>query len=246
MRRPVKVSPMARQIIDAARRGDLARAERLIRSLKFAPPRAVAAGRDGRRKRAPRRWPPSHPLDAGRSRSSTTSQPSWLLPAAAYRPDPENFYAQRSARHEGAHAAAAHLLGWEVTGAELHANGGGYCYVLAPANLDRTRSAREYAVILYVARAHAGWSASDSYASDDRQAYQAIERLIGEPAQVAATLDALRAQADQLEASQRFRWIAGRVAAALLERGKLDATELGPLLRDSARDARRVEHGLAV
>ena len=51
-------------------------------------------------------------------------------------------------------------------------------------------------------------------------------------------------EAERMEASTRFRFIAGRVAETLLERGSLSERELEQLLREAARDARRVDLGL--
>jgi hypothetical protein len=49
-------------------------------------------------------------------------------------------------------------------------------------------------------------------------------------------MEAAKAEAIRLVATGRFRFIAKRVEEALLERGQLDATELGPLLREARLD----------
>ena len=200
----------------------------------FGLPPAAPSGNGKRRAARPRRS--SANVDA--RRHGPVAAPGLASPSL-FRPDPEDFYTQRSARHEGAHAAAVYLLGWEVIGSELFAVGGGHCGARSPANLDRDQHAKEFATILYAARAHAGWSATDSYCDDDRQAYDAIARVTSDPRQAGMLRDALRAQAEQLEASSKFRRLARAVAAALLERGKLGERELESLLREAERDARR-------
>jgi hypothetical protein len=128
------------------------------------------------------------------------------------------------------------LLGWKVGGAELYEAGGGHCDIRATRTPDRMK---EFATICYVARIHAGWSATDSYGDDDRQAWKSLERVTSDRAQLRALSEALRTLAARLEESSAFRWIARAVANALLERGALDEDDLGTLLRESARDARR-------
>ena len=85
------------------------------------------------------------------------SGPTWQLPRPTASLDPADHDVQSTARHEAGHAAAAHLLGWEVTEVELRAEGGGSCAVRAPRDLDRSLRHRQYAVMCLAAGAHVGW-----------------------------------------------------------------------------------------
>lgn len=132
------------------------------------------------------------------------------------------------------------MTGWEVAAAEVCANGAGNCTVIPPEGRGRSLSAQQFAIICYAARAHAGWTADDGDRGDRWQAYEAVERLTNDPGYNRQLRSALQQQAKELAGSGKFKWIANRVAEALIERGKLDVLELGPLLRDSARDYRRL------
>jgi hypothetical protein len=175
----------------------------------------------------------------------------WRLddPSASEPPrvDPTDFDVQRMAAHEAAHATAAYLLGWEVTGIRLHRDGSGGCLMLGPerlekGNLDeRKLFQRQLATIAYTARAHNGWTSNkQSYNGDDRQAYKALQRLTSHPLDTQRLVAEVRHEAKQLAQSEKFRWIAKYVAEELLEAGgQIDERAIGPLLREAERAHRR-------
>jgi len=158
------------------------------------------------------------------------TSPPWFLsgpPASLDTSDPD---VRSTARHEAAHVAAAHLLGWEIHGVRLKADGGGDADVVFPRGRDRARRHRESVVICLAARAHVGWRRFDSDAGDRRQAYKALENLAGDSRRARMLMDAARDEARQLAATPKFRQIAERVTQALLEQGRLGPRELEPLL----------------
>jgi hypothetical protein len=180
---------------------------------------------------------------SGLRRSQPPAVPRpWRLsnPAERLGIDVSDHDVQRTAEHESAHAAAAFLLGWEATGATLHADGGGGdCAVIHPRGLDSLSRDREFAVICAAARAHVGWRHYDTDRGDRRQAFDALSRHVTNPRDATFLMEAAREEAKKLVATGRFRFIARRVEKALLEHGQLDATQLGPLLREARRDYAR-------
>jgi hypothetical protein len=232
---------------------------------RFAPAES-RAGRQAINKVFRRSAPPPSPF---RERPAHTRSPSrdWLArswrlepsprrepwrlddPPASEPPrvDPTDFDVQRMAAHEAAHAAAAYLLGLEVTGIRLRGDGSGGCLMLAPerlekGNLDeRKLLQRQFATIAYAARAHNGWTSNkQSYNGDDSQAYKALQRLTSHPLDTQRLVAEVRHEAKQLAQSERFRWIAKYVAAELLEAGgQIDERAIGPLLREAERAYRR-------
>jgi hypothetical protein len=172
--------------------------------------------------------------------SSGGSTNPWFLPQPAPRLDTSDPEVQTTARHEAGHAAAAFLLGWEVTEARLKAEGSGYCGFRSPRDLDRSLRSWQYAVICLAARAHTGWMAFPGDHGDRRNAYKALRDLDNDPRGLSSLRDAAKREAEQLAGSGRFRAIARRVAEALLERGgELNQRELEPLLREASREHAR-------
>jgi hypothetical protein len=88
-------------------------------------------------------------------------------------PPPVDEDRRRTARHEGAHAAAAHPLGWEVTGVDLDPNGGGGCDILAPPSMTSERRVAERAVIAAAAQKHVGWVYGPAYDNDRKMIAEA-------------------------------------------------------------------------
>jgi hypothetical protein len=105
----------------------------------FRPSSRGPLGRPATRVGGIARVTPRPPTSRGRSRPVVASR--------AHHP-------KRSAcRHEAAHAAAAHLLGWEVTGIEVYRDGAGVTNVLAPRGLAKDERAGGHAVIARAAEA---------------------------------------------------------------------------------------------
>jgi hypothetical protein len=69
--------------------------------------------------------------------------------------NPNSPRVQVVARHEAGHAAAAHLLGWEVVELELHTRGRGSCDFVAPSGLARSQRLKEHTIISFAAGAYA-------------------------------------------------------------------------------------------
>jgi len=193
----------------------------------------VAPGHELLRRFPARFGPEGRPERQSRDRGTTSRAPEPAL-------DPSSFDVQRTARHEAAHAAAVYLLGWEPRYAAIYAGGDGECRFLPPAGLKGTLLWRQLVTISYVARCHAGWTAEGrGYGDDNKRAYEALRRLANGPGEIGRLAAELRQQAEQLAASPRFRWLAKWVAEELLERGRLDAQELGTLLLEADREYRR-------
>jgi hypothetical protein len=170
--------------------------------------------------------------------------PSWWSDVEPVRRSDDEL--ELTARHESAHAAAAYLLGWEVSWVRLHAFEGerksssgvdrvGYTSVVTPERRDATR-ALQYATICLAARAHVGWTAEDanrnavSYRTDRRQAWQALARVTpGDPRRTGDLFEQSEAYARQLANDPTFRAIAKRVAGVLLERGDLSGRDFEKL-----------------
>jgi uncharacterized protein YciW len=179
-----------------------------------------------------------------RRQSERPELPSWWSDVEPVRRSGEEL--ELTARHEAAHAAAAYLLGWEVTWIRLHtfeeqrnsssgADQVGYTSVVTPERRDATR-APQHATICLAARAHIGWTAEDanrnavSYRTDRRQAWQALARVTpGEPRRTGDLFEQAQAYARQLASDPKFRAIAKRVAAVLLERRDLSGREFNQL-----------------
>jgi hypothetical protein len=193
------------------------------------------------RQAAVRSRKPPAPSAAAR-RSERPELPSWWSDVEPVRRSGEEL--ELTARHEGAHAAAAYLLGWEVRWIRLHTFEGqsssdgeqvGYTRVVTPERRDATR-ALQYATICLAARAHIGWTAEDanrnavSYRTDRRQAWQALARVTpGEPRRTGELFERAEVYARQLANDPTFRLIAKRVAAVLLERGDLSGRDFEKL-----------------
>ena len=180
--------------------------------------------------------------DLQRSESSPGALASWRLPTPAEKAgiDTSSFDVQKTAEHEAAHATAAFLLDWEVTGATLRAeDGGGDCTVIHPRGLDGRTRDQQFAMICAAARAHVGWRRYDTDRGDRRMAFDALSRHVTDPRDATGLMEAASEKAKQLVATGRFRFIARRVEEALLEHGELDVIELGPLLRGARRDYAR-------
>jgi peptidase M50B-like protein len=166
----------------------------------------------------------------------TNSGPAWrLLPRPAPRLDPADPDVQTAARHEAGHAAAAHLLGWQVTSVRLNADGSGFCGFHPPTNLDRSLRHRQHAVICLAGRAHTGWTALDGDKQDRRNAHKALGQIGGGT----HLSEAVEAETKRLAATPKFRTIAARVTEALLEHGRLDASQVEPLLLAARREYAR-------
>jgi hypothetical protein len=179
---------------------------------------------------------------AARPRSERPELPSWWSDVEPVRRSDDEL--ELTARHEGAHAAAAYLLGWEVRWIRMHTFEGqsssdgeqvGYTRVATPERRDATR-ALQYATICLAARAHIGWTAEDanrnavSYRTDRRQAWQALTGVTpGEPRRTGDLFERAEAYARQLANDPMFRAIAKRVAAVLLERGDLSGRDFKKL-----------------
>jgi hypothetical protein len=184
------------------------------------------------------------PSSATRRRSERPELPSWWSDVEPVRRSDEEL--ESTARHEGAHAAAAYLLGWEVSWVRLHtfegqrksSSGGeqvGYTRLVTPERRDATHGL-QYATICLAARAHIGWTAEDasrdavSYRTDRRQAWQALARVTpGESRRTSELFERAEAHARQLANDPAFRSIAKRVAGVLLERGDLSGREFNQL-----------------
>jgi hypothetical protein len=144
--------------------------------------------------------------DEASRRTPPAEDKSWRLPPRQ-RPalDLSDHDVRMAARHEAAHAAAAHLFGWEVTGITLHAEGGGNCAIIDPVDLDPRERAEQFAVISYAARAHTGWRHYDDDRGDRRQIRKAIERITSDPLEGQHLRATLAENAKQLVATGKFR-----------------------------------------
>lgn len=125
---------------------------------------------------------------------------------------------KRSAKHEAAHAAAAHILGWQVGKVEINPNGGGAAAAIySPVGRTGERRANELALIAAVAEKYCGWTANrNSYNGDRRMVHEASRRAPSDRAAAAYKHD-LYQRAAALVASDRFRAIARSVTTAVLE-----------------------------
>jgi hypothetical protein len=151
-----------------------------------------------------------------------------------FRPDPTDPEVQKSARHEAGHVAAAAHFGWRVTDVELHARGGGHAGILPPRGRNRKVERRQFAVILYCGRLHAGWSSDDGSNSDRWEAHQTISGLVTSDFEHRWLKEVLQRQASELAATGRFKFIADRVAERLLETGWIGRDQCAELLRSAS------------
>jgi Peptidase M50B-like len=162
--------------------------------------------------------------------------------------DRRDFDVARTARHEAGHAAAAYLLGWEVTRLSVRADGDGFTGLVVPTNRDRRLLERQRALILFAGPAHSGGLPEELYAGagytkDNKHAYRAIERLVSDPRdprQVQRLAAEVRQEAEELAKSDEFRFVAKYLSEELLDRGgHLRAGEVEPVLREASRAYRR-------
>jgi len=150
----------------------------------------------------------------------TTPTESWrigTIPNAPRAGTWAEFEWKRSAKHEAAHAAAAHILGWEVGSVKINPNGGGaVAEIYSPVGRTGERRASELALIAAVAEKYVGWTANrDSYNSDRRLVHEASRRAPDRQAAAAYKHD-LHQRAAAFVASDRFRVIARNITDAVL------------------------------
>jgi hypothetical protein len=152
--------------------------------------------------------------------------------------NPHDPHLQIVARHESGHAAAAHLLGWDVVEIELNDRGGGSCDFVAPSGLTRSRRLEHHVVILLAARAYAV-DVSDGDSTDRATANSLISELASLQVLPADWLkERLKRTALQLAASREFHWIASYLGDALIRRGRLGLLEVDETIREAERDCR--------
>ena len=156
--------------------------------------------------------------------------PSWYLGPSPLSSD-EEYLLRRMARHEGAHAAAAHILGWKVTRIHINPRSGGETKFLPPSGMAGAEKTCELAVIAAAAEKHVGWSSTPDYANDRRLVAKARELAPNQSAAAAYTRD-LDWYVGELVKTSRFRGLARQVADALLESGgRLEGDPLRSALR---------------
>ena len=155
---------------------------------------------------------------------------------------------QTVARHEAGHAAAAALLCWTVVDLELNASGGGSCDFVAPNGLARSKRLEQHAIIALSARAYAADDV-DGELTDRLEASALIRELASRKRLPVDWLDRrLRQQVADLVASREFLWLASYLGDALMQRGRLDYSEIQETIREAERDCRegrmrRLERG---
>ena len=135
------------------------------------------------------------------------------------------------ARHEAAHAAAAHLLGWKVTKIRIHPSKGGETNFLPPSRTTGEKKRSEQAVIASAAEKHVGWSSGPDY-DGDRRFVAKVRALAPNPVAAADYRAHLDWYVAELVKTPRFKALARQVADALLEAGgRLEGDRLRSALR---------------
>ncbi len=122
------------------------------------------------------------------------------------------------ARHEAAHAAAAHILGWYVDRVVVRRDGSGLTVYYREADLAPDREAAEQAVIAASAEAYVGWRSGRDYESDRRTVLKALDFCPDLRSQQLYHAE-LKRHVEEFVAGHRFRALARRVTDALIDAG---------------------------
>jgi hypothetical protein len=162
----------------------------------------------------------ANPAPAWRLPDPPRTAPTWRLPGGRPpRSTVEAFDWQRTAKHEAAHAAAAHLLGWNVAKIAVHDTGGGGTEIISPPDCSGTRRTHEAAVIARAAERYIGWTSHQAGYAVDRQFVRDALRMAPSSRDAHTYRVNLDSYVRDLVAQPRFKVIAKHVARALTEAG---------------------------
>jgi hypothetical protein len=151
------------------------------------------------------------------SRAREDGAPDWWLDP--YVPFVPREQVERTAKHEAAHAVAAHMLGWHVDQVVVRADETGKTVFYWEANGEPERRRFEGAVIAAAAEAYVGWApAGWDYRSDRRSVRKAVQSCPDQRSQ-----DIYRAEIEtytrQLVRRDRFRRLARQATDAVIDAG---------------------------
>jgi len=155
--------------------------------------------------------------------------PDWWL--GPYIPFVAREQVERTAKHEAAHAVAAHMLGWHVDRVVVRADESGKTVFYWPENCPPDRRVAERAVIAASAEAYVGWASGRDYESDRRTVREAVQ-WCSDPRSRDLYRAELKAYAARLVKRPRFRQLARQVTDAVIEAGGvLEGEQLRTALR---------------
>ena len=173
-----------------------------------------------------------------RPRPALTAEPTPAKERKPFRVPPDPHF-KLVARHEAAHVAAAHLLGWRIEDVALFvafpaSESTGACHIWPPEGCSRQRRLEERAIILLAPRAAGGEAGTPD---DLARAW----REVGELAELQRyptdwLFRRLLRRARGLVASRKFDLLLERVTYELLAFGRLEEAELRDVLRDAKRE----------
>ena len=142
--------------------------------------------------------------------------PDWWL--GPYVPFVAREQVERTAKHEAAHAVAAHMLGWHVERVVVRADKSGKTVFYWPEDCPPERRVAERAVIAASAEAYVGWASGRDYEGDRRTVREAVQRCPDPRSRDLYRVE-LKAYAQRLVKRPRFRQLALQVTDAVIEAG---------------------------